>query len=275
MNHKELTWKAADGIDIYGQAWWNENPKASMILVHGMGEHSGRYSEYAQFLANHGIAVIAYDHRGHGKSGGKRGHTPSYEILLEGITDALKQSDSLFPNTPKFIFGHSMGGNVTLNYALRRKPKVNGIIASAPWLKLAFDPPALQIALGKLVVGILPGLQQRTKLDASAISSIPAECEIYKKDPLVHDFITPSFFLGTFDAAAWALENAADFNLPLYIYHGTSDKLIAPEGTKLFSAKVKSDLTTKYWEGQYHESHHDKLKNQVMQSTADWILAHI
>ena len=92
---------------------------------------------------------------------------------------------------------------------------------------------------------------------------------------MVHDYITPSFFLGTFDAATWALENATDFNLPLYLYHGTSDKLISPEGTKLFSEKVKGDITTKYWEGQFHEAHHDTLKNEVMQSTADWILAHI
>ena len=275
MNHKELSWNAPDGLTIYGQAWWNDSPKATLVMVHGMGEHSGRYAPYAQFLAEQGIAVLAYDHRGHGKSGGKRGHTPSYEILLEGVTDALKQAENLFPETPKFIFGHSMGGNVVLNYALRRKPKVNGIIASAPWLKLAFDPPALQIALGKLVVGILPGLQQRTKLDASAISSIPAECEIYSKDPLVHDYITPAFFLGTFDAAAWALENASDFNLPLYIYHGTADKLISPEGTKQFSAKIKGDITTKFWENQYHESHYDTKRKEVMQATSDWILAHI
>ena len=274
MNHKELSWKAPDAIDIYGQAWWNENPKAVMVLVHGMGEHSGRFAEYATFLAGNDIAVLAYDHRGHGKSGGKRGHTPSYEILLEGVTDALKQADTLFPNIPQFIFGHSMGGNVVLNYALRRKPKVKGIIASAPWLKLAFDPPAIQIALGKLVKNILPGLQQHTKLDASAISSIKAEVERYTSDPLVHDFITPAFFLGVFEAADWALANAADFELPLYIYHGTKDSLISSEGTKQFSAKVKSEITTKFGEGQFHESHHDTMRNEVMQATSNWILKH-
>jgi alpha-beta hydrolase superfamily lysophospholipase len=141
-------------------------------------------------------------------------------------------------------------------------------------LKLAFDPPALQIALGKLVKNILPGLQQHTKLDANAISSIPAEVQRYKNDPLVHDFITPAFFLGVFEASDWALANASDFTLPLYIYHGTKDSLISPEGTRLFAEKVKGDITTKFWEGQYHEAHHDQLRQEVMQATADWILSH-
>jgi alpha-beta hydrolase superfamily lysophospholipase len=114
MTHTELTWNATDGLKIYGQYWSPTSPKAAMVLVHGMGEHSGRFKAYGEFLAEKGIAVLAYDHRGHGKSEGKRGHTPSYEILLEGVTDALKQIETLFPNIPKFIFGHSMGGNVVL-----------------------------------------------------------------------------------------------------------------------------------------------------------------
>lgn len=272
MEIKELNWKAPDGIQIFARYFGVDSPKAALVMVHGMGEHSGRYIPYASYLNSRNISVLVYDHRGHGKSEGKRGHTPSYEILLEEVNNALKHLKELCPDVPIFIFGHSMGGNVVLNYALRRKPKVSGIIASAPWLKLAFDPPAIQVALAKMVKNIIPALQQHTKLDATAISSISAEVEKYKNDPLIHDYITPAFFMGTYEAADWALQHAADITLPLYLYHGSHDKLISVEGSKQFAQKAGKLCTLTIFENQFHESHYDTKAESVMKATADWIL---
>jgi len=272
MKHQELKWTASDGIKIYGQCWLSDaKPKAVICLVHGMGEHSGRYAHVAQHLVDAGYSVIAYDHRGHGKSGGKRGHTPSYDLLLDGVSDLLKQADKIAPGSRKFIYGHSMGGNVVLNYVLRRKPEIAGVIASSPWLKLAFEPPKFEVTLGRLVNNIFPGFTQSTKLDSTAISRDKKVVEAYDNDPLVHDKISARFFVEMYAAAAWALEHASEMKLPLLIFHGTEDRLTSPEGSKQFAEKVKGNGTFKLWNGLYHETHNEPEKEDVLKSIVTWL----
>ncbi|MCG3167878.1 MAG: Monoacylglycerol lipase [Bacteroidia bacterium] len=272
MKHQELKWAASDGVDIYGQCWLTDNkPKAVVCLVHGMGEHSGRYAHVANYFVDAGYAVISYDHRGHGKSGGKRGHTPSYDLLLDGVSDLLKQAEKIAPGSKKFIYGHSMGGNVVLNYALRRKPEIAGVIASSPWLKLAFDPPKFEVALGRFVNNIFPGFTQSTKLDATTISRDKKEVEKYVNDPLVHDKISARFFVETYSAAAYALEHASEFKLPLLIFHGTEDRLTSPEGSQQFADKVKGNCTFRLWDGYYHETHNEPEKEEVLKYITTWL----
>lgn len=253
---------------------WQPAQKAKAVIcwVHGMGEHIARYNNFATFLNGKGIAVVGFDHRGHGKSDGKRGHTPTYEQLLNDVEAVLKQATTLYPNTPVFLYGHSMGGNVVLNYLLRRKPNLRGVIASAPWLKLAFEPPKFEVALAKFVVNILPAFTQHTKLDATAISRDKTEVEKYIKDPLVHDLISPSFFLGAYQAGLYALEHPADVNVPLLLYHGSGDRLTSFAASKEFSQKVNPNLITwKSFEGAFHETHNDTVKDEVYQLVADWV----
>ena len=272
MKHQDLKWTASDGVEIYGQCWLNDSkPKAVICIVHGMGEHSGRYAHVAEYLVDAGYSVIAYDHRGHGKSGGKRGHTPSYDLLLDGVSDLLKQAEKIAPGSKKFIYGHSMGGNVVLNYALRRKPEIAGVIASSPWLKLAFEPPKFEVTLGTFVNNIFPGFTQSTKLDATAISRDKKEVEKYVNDPLVHDKISARFFVETYAAGNWALEHAAEMKWPLLIFHGTEDRLTSPEGSRQFADKVKENCTFKLWNGLYHETHNEPEKEDVLTYIATWL----
>lgn len=272
MKHQDLKWTASDGIEIYGQCWLNDaKPKAVICIVHGMGEHSTRYAHVAEYLVDAGYSVIAYDHRGHGKSGGKRGHTPSYDLLLDGVSDLLNQAEKIVLGSKKIIYGHSMGGNVVLNYALRRKPSIAGVIASSPWLKLAFDPPKFEVALGRFVNNIFPGFTQSTKLDATAISSDKKEVEKYMNDPLVHDKISARFFVETYSAAAYALEHASEMKLPLLIFHGTEDRLTSPEGSQQFAEKVKENCTFRLWEGFYHETHNEPEKEEVLKYIVTWL----
>lgn len=272
MKHKELNWKSSDGIEIYGQCWLNDSkPKAVICIVHGMGEHSGRYAHVAEYLVDSGYSVIAYDHRGHGKSGGKRGHTPSYDLLLDGVSDLLKHAEKIAPGTPKFIYGHSMGGNVVLNYALRRKPEIAGVIASSPWLKLAFEPPKFEVKLGKFVNNIFPAFSQSTKLDSTAISRDKNVVKAYDNDPMVHDKITARFFVETYAAGLWALEHAAEMKLPLLIFHGTEDKLTSPDGSQEFAEKLKENCTFRLWDGFYHETHNEPEKEEVLKYVVTWL----
>ena len=275
MAHTTSQWTATDGIRLFVQAWTVEAPKAVIGIIHGMGEHSSRYAHVAKALNNAGMSVVSYDQRGHGKSEGKKGHTPSLDLLLDGVDQLLEEMGRLAPSAPKFLFGHSMGGNVLLNHALRRNPKVNGIIASGPYLRLAFEPPAIQVALAKLVKGIVPALGQPTNLDASAISRDKAVVDAYLKDPLVHGRITPAFFVEIDGAAKWALEHAADLKLPLLIYHGAADRLTSHDASKEFASKVKGDVTWRSWAGLFHECHNEPEQQQVFEVIINWVNAHI
>jgi alpha-beta hydrolase superfamily lysophospholipase len=275
MPHTTTHWNTADGLRLFAQAWTVEQPKAVVGIIHGMGEHSTRYAHMADALNKAGMSVVSFDHRGHGKSEGKKGHTPSIGHLLDGVDQLLEEMARQAPGAPAFLFGHSMGGNVLLNHALRRHPKVKGIISSGAYLRLAFEPPAIQVALAKLVKGILPALGQPTNLDATAISRDKKVVDIYMNDPLVHGRITPAFFVEIDAAAKYAMEHAAELNIPLLIYHGAEDRLTAHDGSKEFASKVKGDVTWRSWEGLYHECHNEPEQQQVFAFIIDWINARL
>lgn len=272
MKHSTFSLSTHDNLKLFGQSWLTDAPAQAVVcLVHGMGEHSTRYTHVADYLTRNGIAVVTFDHRGHGKSDGKKGHAPDYEALMKDVDLLLKQASSLVPNVPVFLFGHSMGGNVVLNYALRRNPNIKGVIASAPWLHLAFEPSKLDLFLANTMIKIYPSFTQPTKLDATAISRDVNEVKKYKEDPLVHDLISPAMFLGTKNAADWALANADKWKLPLLIYHGTSDKLTGYTGSKEFAQKAKGDITWKSLQGFFHESHNEPEKEVILEMILGWI----
>lgn len=272
MKTKELNWKTIDDVEIYGKYWTpDSNVKAVICLVHGMGEHINRYNELAQDMVAAGYAVIGFDQRGHGKSKGQRGHSPSYEHLLLSVDDLLHKAEEQFPETPKFLMGHSMGGNVVINYVLDRKPAIKGLIASSPLLKLSFDPPAWKLILGNVVKNIFPSLPQYSNLDANSISSIPEEVKKYEQDKLVHDSITPGMYFGFMEKGDYALQHAAELTLPLLIYHGTADKLTSHKASQEFAAKVKGNVAAHWFENGYHETHHDTGRGVLLPMLINWL----
>lgn len=271
MPHRELELQATDGINLLVNEWTVDAPKATVALVHGMGEHATRYAHVAAALNAAGISVVASDHRGHGRSGGKRGHTPSYDQLLIDVDMLLAHAHTVAQGSRIFLYGHSMGGNVVLNHALRKESDVAGVIASSPWLRLAFEPPKFEVSLAGIFRNILPGFVQGTKLDASAISRDKAVVDAYIKDPLVHDRISVSFFLGTYEAGLWALAHAAEMKKPLYIFHGTADRLTSHDASLQFSQLADGDVSWRSWDGLFHECHNEPEKAQVIASIIDWI----
>ena len=199
MQHFESNWQNKDGLNFYIQGWEPEQkPKAIVALIHGFGEHTARYAHVGKAFNTAGYALVGFDLRGHGKSGGARGHTPSYDALMDDIADFLVWIEKRYPNVPRFLYGHSMGGNLALNFSLRRKPDVVGVIATDPWLKLAFDAPALQITLGKLMNNIAPGFTQKSTLDTAALSHDQKIVDAYKNDPLVHSKISARLFINIY-----------------------------------------------------------------------------
>lgn len=275
MVHSNFTWNAKDGIELFGQSWEPEGVvKAAVCIVHGMGEHSSRYEHVADYLCKHQIGVLTFDHRGHGKSKGKRGHSPSYDTLLDDIEAALSETYATFPEVPIFLYGHSMGGNLALNYALRRSPNIRGVIASSPWLRLAFQPSRVDVFLAKIMVKIFPSFSQKTKLETKAISRDAEVVKTYEADPLVHNKISAAMFLGCYQAGLFALAHAENFKYPLLIYHGTDDRITQYEASKEFGFLVKGDVTWKSFQGFYHESHNEPEKTQVLEMIRNWIREH-
>lgn len=265
--------QTSDGLQLKGfvkQA--TINCKAVMTIIHGMGEHAQRYSHVADFFAEIGIACVAIDLRGHGNSEGKRGHTPNYEALMNDVDMLVSKAKSMFPNLPLIMYGHSMGGNLTLNYIIRRKPEIAGAIVTSPYLKLAFEPPKWKVTLGKLTANLVPTLTQPTGLETAAISRDLAVVSAYEKDKLVHDKITSAFFVNVHFAGPYAIEYASEIKVPLLVMHGTADRLTSPEGTKEFAKNAGKNVTLKIWNDLYHEIHNEPEKLDVFQFELNWLM---
>jgi alpha-beta hydrolase superfamily lysophospholipase len=276
METFEWNWKTSDGLQMYSKGWTPKGkPKGTICLVHGHGEHIGRYEHVAAALTEQGYALLGFDLRGHGKSAGPRGHTPSYEALMDDIAVFFSQIEARYPGLPRFSYGHSLGGNLVLNYALRRKPALRGVIATGSWLKLAFDPPASKVSLGKMMNNIFPSFTQSSGLETAALSHDPAVVKAYENDPLVHDKISARMFISTYDSGLWALEHAFEFPLPLLLMHGTADRLTSAEASRQFGEAGGKQVTLKLWDGWYHEIHNEPEKVQVFKVITDWLAARL
>ena len=255
---------------FYGQYWQGNTTKAVVVLSHGMGEHSNRYKHVAQKLTDNGFAVVAFDHFGHGKTGGKRGHNPSFEAVLESVAKVIEKAKSIFPNKPIFLYGHSMGGNTIVNYVLRKTHDLKGSVATSPFLKLAFDPPAVKLFVGKLLQNIVPSLTMGNELDVNAISRDEEKVKSYIQDPFVHSKISPNYSIKFIETGDWAIENAHKLTIPMLLVHGTKDRIIDYRGTEAF-VKNSKHAKLKLYEGGYHELHNDLCQEEMLQDVVDWL----
>jgi alpha-beta hydrolase superfamily lysophospholipase len=273
MNYFEWNWTQED-TPFYAQGWSPAQVRGAICLTHGFAEHSGRYAHVAERLGREGYAVLAFDQFGHGRTEGPRGYSPSLEASLDSIGIMLEEAEKRFPGVPKFLYGHSMGGNMTINYLLRRKPKIAGAIATAPWLRLGFDPPAFKLALAKIMKNIYPKWPEKADLDTSFLSRDKEEVRKYETDPLVHNTARAGTFFETYNAGKWAIEHASELTVPLLILHGTDDKLIAHSGSKDFAAAAPKNLITfKSLPGYYHEIHNEPAadREKVFVEIVNWL----
>ncbi len=275
-------------MKVHGVAWLPEGePKAVICLVHGHGEHIGRYEHVGSFFASNGVGVFGMDLRGHGLSQGKKGHTPSYEHLLEDVEDLMKTARVEFIEAPLFLYGHSMGGNIVANFLTNRKTlELHGAILSSPWLRLAFQPSGFKLKLGRFLRKVLPSITIPSELDVNGISSVPEEVEKYKKDPLVHNKISPMLSLSVMDAGEKAIERAGELNIPVLAFHGSSDPITSHLATKEFADAASAGaapagaapagaasgfVKLRLWEGLKHELHNDKKAGELLEEILIWI----
>jgi alpha-beta hydrolase superfamily lysophospholipase len=257
---------------FYGQYFQPKNVKAVIVLVHGMGEHSKRYEKYViPFFNQNSIAVLSYDQYGHGKTEGKRGHNPGYDEVLNCVEEMLNKAKNVFSEKPTFLYGHSMGGNVVINYILKRKNNLNGAIVTSPFLRLAFDPPSWKIAIGKALQKIAPSVTMGNELELEAISRDEKEVEAYRNDPMVHDKISPNYSVVFMKTGEWAIQNSSKLNIPMLLMHGTGDRLTSYRASEEFAKNTGDKVELILYEGAFHELHNDINKNEVIEKMVSWI----
>lgn len=271
--HDEGTLTSFDGLTIYHQSWLpDDDPKGVVMLVHGLGEHSGRYGHVAGRLIAAGYAVHALDHRGHGKSDGKRVFVKSYDEFMADLIQFRGHIEAQHPGLPLVVFGHSMGGNLAVGHVLDHQDGVAGLALSGPALAISDALSPTQIKIFKLIAKVAPGVRPEG-LDSSAISRDQAVVDAYRADPLVY---TGKMSAGIGAALIHAMERFPfryqSLRLPLLIMHGTDDRLADISGSKALEAgAVNADVTAHYYDGLYHEIFNEPEQAQVLDDLVTWL----
>ncbi|NPA91540.1 MAG: alpha/beta hydrolase [Chloroflexi bacterium] len=276
MRHETGTFVATGGIPLFTQAWLpEEEPKAGLVIVHGFGEHSGRYGNVVEFLVPRKYAIYTFDLRGHGRSPGPRGHVDRWDDYVEDVNAFLRHVRERLGPQPLFLFGHSMGGLIALDYALRHPEGLNGVIASGPVLAQPGVSPLLLMA-SRALSKVLPRTTFDTHLDATALSRDPEVVRAYQEDPLVHSLATARLGTELNNAIQRVHERASEWRLPLLILHGRADRLAPVEGSRAFiqNVPVEDKTLIEYPDG-YHEPHNDIQKAVVLRDLEKWLDVHI
>ncbi|MBA4854029.1 alpha/beta hydrolase [Emticicia sp. BO119] len=261
---------------IFFQQWLPEQETTGIIaLVHGLGEHSGRYSHVAEFFTSQGIVVIAVDTYGHGQTTGKRGHADSMEAYMEQISRLLELAKQTVPDKPVFLYGHSMGGALVLNYLFRHTPTISGVIVTSPAVRPGFELPKPLLIIGKIARIIAPSFTQANSLDLENLSHDHEVIEKYKADPLVHNQVSGMVGISLIEWGEWLLQNARYTTVPVLLMHGTEDKLTSYEASKLLASQLSGTITFKSYEGLFHELHNEFEKQSVLNDMMMWIQKHL
>ncbi|MCK9207981.1 MAG: lysophospholipase [Salinivirgaceae bacterium] len=276
MIQSQTYWHTPNGYRLFGSIWKPENEvKALVVLVHGFGEHCLRYTPYIEHFTQAGIAFVGSDLQGHGQSDGKRGKILSYDSLLDEVSLVLNEAQTLFPDLPTFIYGHSMGGNIVLNYLLKRKPVVAGGIVTSPWLVLADDPNFITKRMVSFIKRIFPHLTIDSGLEIAYISTDPEEVKKYRDDKLNHGRISFRLFAEITRHGLWAIHHTKNLQVPVLLMHGTSDKITSCQASELASHGCPEFIEWAPWEGRYHELHNETNRSEVAAKAIDWILKHL
>lgn len=274
MENQTFNFTAHDDLTLLGRVWpaTTDEPKGIVLLVHGLGEHSGRYAHVAKALNTAGYHLVAFDLRGHGLSEGPRGHTPSYTTLLDDVDIFLAQARQDFPESlPRFLYGHSLGGNIVLNFGLRREADLAGYLVTSPLLETAFKPSEGKLFLAKIFSRLMPTFTLKNGLATDALSRDAAVVKAYQDDVYVHDLLSARLGHEMLEAGQYALDHAAEWQSPLLLMHGTEDQITSHQASRQFAETAGDSARLVLWEGYYHEMHNDLGQEQVIETMIDWL----
>jgi len=266
---------AQDGTRLHGRAWSVDAPVAVVNLIHGLGEHSGRYDHLAGYLNAQNISVYAVDLHGHGRTPGKRGVAKDIPTLIGDVSALLEFSRLQNPDAPHILMGHSMGGNIVLSYGLKYPASpYKAIVAQAPLIKPAEKVPGILKTIMSGLVKVAPNIALKAKLDKEKISTLPHEQETYITDPLNHGYLGGKLALSLFEHCE-AIEKSADvYPYDVLVTHGTQDRLTDFAASRDFAARCpRADFIA--YEGSAHEIHNDLHRDKVYADLSGWLLQKI
>ncbi|MBP1912902.1 alpha/beta hydrolase [Thermococcus stetteri] len=256
-------------MEVY-KAKFGTPKRGWVVLVHGLGEHSGRYGKLISMLNEAGFGVYTFDWPGHGKSPGKRGHT-SVEEAMEIIDSIIEELGE-----KPFLFGHSLGGLTVIRYAETRPDKIRGVVASSPALAKSPKTPGFMVALAKVLGRIAPGVTLSNGIKPELLSRNPDAVKRYIEDPLVHDRVSARLGRSIFENMELAHREADRIKVPVLLLVGTGDVITPPEGSrKLFEELKVEDKTLKEFEGAYHEIFEDpEWGEEFHRVIVNWFVEH-
>jgi acylglycerol lipase len=273
MPHHDAHFAGYDGLDLYQQCWLPDTGStAVVVLVHGVNEHSGRYAQLAEALNHRGYAVYAMDLRGHGKSAGPRAEIRTFDEYLNDLAVFLDRVAQSEPEKPLFLFGHSMGGAIAALFAITRRPKLHGLVLSAPAVLVGGRVFPVLRHLAALFSRITPRLRL-VRMGSRFISRDPEVVAQFKSDPLVfHGRFPVRTGAEILRAAKRIQAGAHQFDLPLLLLHGTGDIVTDCEGSRrLHLAATSHDKTLYLYEGLYHEIVSEPEKEKVIGDMIAWL----
>lgn len=279
MKTFESKFEGRDGLSFYVQGWEPDaQPKAVIALVHGLGEHIGRYAHVGKALTDAGYVLVGFDLRGHGKTVSPRGHFPALDAVMQDIRQFIQFVSQRYSNVPQFLYGHSLGGLLALTYAVQNKMGLKGVMVTGAALRSALQEQKVKIAMAKVLGTLVPAATIPSGLDATSISRDKAVVDKYVNDPLVHDKTSLGLGKSALTAIDVCFAGAKDFRYPLLIMHGKEDKLTYPSGSEDFAklaGEKNKDVTLKIWDGLYHEIHNEPEQAEVFKVMIAWLDKHL
>jgi len=272
LAERESWYEGAGGARLFCRHYPTAGPsRAALISLHGLGDHSGLYPMVGEALAPRGITVSLPDLRGNGRSPGPRGHVDSWDQLQEDLEALVRRTRSELPDVPLFLLGNSLGGLVVLEYAIRRPAGLRGVIALAAPLG-SLGVPAPLLALGRVLSRVWPRFSLETGMDLSGLSRDPASVAHVLADPLFHRRGTARLSTEVTAAIARVQDAAPTFPLPVLLVHGGADRMVSPDGSRRFAARVgHPDATLLEIPGAYHALLADLDQERVLGAIGDWI----
>ncbi len=266
-----------DGLKLFWREWLPANPRAVMLLVHGLAEHSGRYLHVAAYFAERGFVVLALDYRGHGRSGGPRVHVGRFDEFVEDVALLRVKAYTEHPSLPLVLVGHSQGGLIVLRSVLRSPESVAGAIVSSPLLGVhpSSRPGPLLAAASRALSVLAPGLRLVNNVDPSLLSRDPAVVEAYRQDPLVSSRVSSRWFRSLLAAIEDTFDAAASLRVPLLMMASGNDRLVDPDAAERWASRAPSSLVEYVsWDGLYHEMFNEPEQEAVFRRMQSWWQTH-
>lgn len=264
---------APDGLALLYRAWEVDEPRGVVQIVHGLGEHGGRYAPFAELLTGRGLSCYAADLRGHGVSGGRRGHVARFAEYLD---DVERLAAELPTGVPTFLFGHSLGGLIALRTVERRGADgFAGLILSAPSLGLAGPARPWRDRAAAVLSRVAPTLDQPNGIDPDDLSHDPDAVAAYRNDPLVHDRITPRLFDEMRRAMRTAAEEAHRVSVPVLLVAPGQDRIVATPTALAVAERFAGEVTVRAYPELYHEALNEAQGAAVADDIAGWIEARL